>query len=89
MKKGFFKIFIIILILLFSFGLRIYAPTADLPADISFSGSIYTDEGNQCHNSRSKILYDEWYPDDWRISNYNPVVSFIKYIIFVCSFAAL
>ncbi len=82
MKKGFFKIFIIILILLFSFGLRIYAPTADLPADISFSGSIYTDEGNQCHNSRSKILYDEWYPDDWRISNYNPVVSFIKYIIF-------
>ena len=82
MKKHLIQITLIAVIILFSFGLRIYAPTADLPPDISFSGSIYTDEGNQCHNSRSKVLYDEWYPDDWRISNYSPVVPFMKYLIF-------
>lgn len=82
MKKNLIQITLIGIIILFSFGLRIYSPTADLPPDISFSGSIYTDEGNQCHNSRSKVLYDEWYPDDWRISNYSPVVPFLKYLIF-------
>jgi len=70
------------LLLAAAMGLRLHAPTADLPADISFSGSIYTDEGNQCHNSRSKVLFGEWYPDDWRITHYNPVVPYLKYGIF-------
>jgi len=71
-----------VFILLFSIGLRINAPTADLPSHITFSGSILTDEGNQCHNSRSKALYGEWFPDDWRITNYNPILPYIKYGIF-------
>ncbi|MCP4216835.1 MAG: hypothetical protein GY765_19445, partial [bacterium] len=33
------------IILLFSIGLRLNAPTADLPSHITFSGSILTDEG--------------------------------------------
>jgi len=71
-----------VFILLFSIGLRINAPRADLPSHITFSGSILTDEGNQCHNSRSKALFDQWYPDDWRITNYNPILPWIKYGIF-------
>ncbi|MCP4151616.1 MAG: hypothetical protein GY757_27985 [bacterium] len=71
-----------ILVLLFAMGLRLNAPTADLPSHITFSGSILTDEGNQCHNSRSKALYDEWYPDDWRITNYNPFLPYMKYALF-------
>jgi 4-amino-4-deoxy-L-arabinose transferase-like glycosyltransferase len=71
-----------VFILLFSIGLRINAPSADLPSHITFSGSILTDEGNQCHNSRSKALYGQWYPDDWRITNYNPILPWIKYSIF-------
>jgi hypothetical protein len=69
-------------ILIFSMALRINAPRADLPSDITFSGSILTDEGNQCHNSRSKALYDEWFPDDWRITNYNPILPYIKLVVF-------
>lgn len=69
-------------VLLLSMALRVNAPRADLPSDITFSGSILTDEGNQCHNSRSKALYDDWYPDDWRITNYNPVLPHIKLFIF-------
>lgn len=69
-------------ILLFSIGLRINSPNADLPSHITFSGSILTDEGNQCHNSRSKALYNEWYPDDWRITNYNPLLPYMKYAMF-------
>ncbi len=71
-----------VLILLFSIGLRINAPRADLPSHITFSGSTATDEGNQCHNSRTKALYDQWFPDDWRINNYNPILPWIKYDIF-------
>lgn len=69
-------------IILISIFFRIYSPQSDLPPDISISGSIYTDEGNQCHNSRSKVLYDEWFPDDWKITNYNPVVPYFKLLIF-------
>ncbi|UCH92075.1 MAG: glycosyltransferase family 39 protein [Candidatus Aminicenantes bacterium] len=76
------EIIVAVFILLFSMGLRINAPRADLPSHITFSGSILTDEGNQCHNSRSKTLYDQWYPDDWRITNYNPILPWIKYGIF-------
>lgn len=84
------EIALAVFILLFSIGLRINAPTADLPAHITFSGSTLTDEGNQCHNSRSKALYGEWYPDDWRISNYNPILPWIKYAIFkVCGVGML
>ena len=71
-----------LLILLFSMVLRINAPRADLPSHITFSGSILTDEGNQCHNSRSKALYNQWYPDDWRITGYNPILPYIKYAVF-------
>ena len=71
-----------VIILLFSIGLRINSPKADLPSHITFSGSILTDEGNQCHNSRSKALYNEWYPDDWRITSYNPLLPYMKYAIF-------
>lgn len=72
----------VLFILLFSMALRINAPRADLPSNITFSGSILTDEGNQCHNSRSKALYDEWFPDDWRITNYNPILPYIKLAVF-------
>ena len=79
-KKTISLIFIIILF--FAIGLRIYSPLADLPSDISISGSIYTDEGNQCHNSRSKALYKKWYEDDWQITRYNPILPYFKYMIF-------
>ncbi len=71
-----------IVLLLFSMGLRVNAPRADLPSHITFSGSILTDEGNQCHNSRSKTLFNEWYPDDWRVTNYNPVLPYFKLAMF-------
>lgn len=70
------------LIIIAAIGLRIYAPLADLPPDISISGSVYTDEGNQCHNSRSKALFGNWYEDDWQITRYNPVLPYFKYAIF-------
>lgn len=81
-KKNRYFLFAALLILLFATALRINAPEADLPSHISFSGSIVTDEGNQCHNSRSKALFDEWYPDDWKVTNYNPVLPYFKLIAF-------
>ncbi len=71
-----------VLIILIAFFLRIYSPQSDLPPDISISGSVYTDEGNQCHNSRSRVLYGDWFPDNWKITNYNPLVPYFKLLIF-------
>lgn len=73
---------ILAIIIIFSMALRINEPRADIPSHISFSGSIVTDEGNQCHNSRSKTLFGNWFPDDWRVTNYNPVLPWIKYTVF-------
>ena len=69
-KKRLYSI-AIVLIFIFALLLKLNSPESDLPDDITFSGSILTDEGNQCHNSRSKILYDDWYPDDWKIRAFN------------------
>jgi len=80
LKKS--EILIALFILLLAMAMRVNAPRADLPSHITFSGSILTDEGHQCHNSRSKALYGEWFPDDWRITNYNPVLPWIKYGVF-------
>ncbi len=78
------KLFYVLLFFIFitAIFLRVNSPESDLPDDITFSGSILTDEGNQCHNSRSKYLYDDWYPDDWKITYYNPILPYFKLAIF-------
>ena len=81
-KSGLRLITAAIIIIFIAFFFRVYSPQSDLPPDISISGSIYTDEGNQCHNSRSKVLHGEWFPDNWKITNYNPIVPYFKFLIF-------
>ncbi len=81
-KNSYWFTLFAVLIIFLSLFLRTYSPESDLPPDISISGSVYTDEGNQCHNSRSKVLYGDWFPDNWKITNYNPVVPYLKLIIF-------
>ena len=71
-----------VVILLIAFFFRVYSLQSDLPPNISISGSVYTDEGNQCHNSRSRVLYGDWFPDNWKITNYNPIVPYFKLLIF-------
>lgn len=62
--------------------LRIAFPTMDPPPDVSFSGGVYFDEGNQCHNERSYMLFGNLYPDDWKFTLYNPILPPIKLVIF-------
>ncbi len=81
-KSELLLIAVAVIIILISFFLRVYSPQSDLPPDISISGSIYTDEGNQCHNSRSRVLFGDWFPDNWKITNYNPVLPYFKLLIF-------
>ena len=75
-------IIVVFVLLILGLFLRIYDLKADLSPNITFSGSIYTDEGNQCHNSRSYYLYGDWFPDDWKITNYNPILPYFKLLIF-------
>ncbi len=72
---------VLILLTLFTL-LRVYSPSSDIPSNITPSGSIYTDEGNQCHNSRSKVLFNNWFPDNWKITCYNPFLPYIKLGLF-------
>ena len=80
--RKFWPLVVLTLVLVFSVAIRINSPEADPPSHITFSGGVFTDEGNQCHNSRSKALFDNWFPDDWKITNYNPVLPYIKLAVF-------
>ncbi|OGF58308.1 MAG: hypothetical protein A2Y62_18575 [Candidatus Fischerbacteria bacterium RBG_13_37_8] len=72
----------LLLVFIFIITLRLYTPEADPPADLSWSGGLWFDEGNQCHNARCKLLFNEWYPDEWKDLLYAPLLGYLKYAWF-------
>ena len=62
-RDGFSYIVLIIFIVLF--GLRLIHITADPPANLSWSGGLFFDEGALAHNARNKVLFGEWKLDEW------------------------
>ena len=60
-------------------AMRLAFLSADPPEDLSASGGIYFDEGNQCHNARNKVLFGRWSMDEWNDVLYSPVLTMIKY----------
>lgn len=55
---------------------------ADAPHDISFSGGVFSDEGDYSINARNRILYGVWFTDQWNDMYYNPALTFLRYIVF-------
>ncbi len=80
------KVYLLLLLIIISFCLRIVYIKADPPslvASISRSASIYCDEGMYPHNARNKILFGKWVTDDWNPFIYNPILTFLYYIFFL------
>mgnify|MGYP005854354181 FL=1 len=61
---------LLFVVLLLGIGIRLYSPEADPPPELS------------CHNARSKILFNEWFPDEWNDHFYAPILSYLKYAWF-------
>ncbi|MBN2054893.1 glycosyltransferase family 39 protein [bacterium] len=63
--------------------LRILAPTADPPADLSWSGGYYSDEGFWCHNARNQVLFGKAVQDDWNNMYMSPIVHLFTLLSFI------
>ncbi len=81
MKRDTFS-YLILLIFVLLFGLRLVHITADPPIDLSWSGGLFFDEGALAHNARNKVLFGEWEMDDWNDFYYSPILTYIKWGIF-------
>ncbi len=78
-KRG---LLILILLCILFIYLRGALINADVPHDISFSGGIFSDEGDYSINARNRVLYGSWFMDQWNDMYYNPSLTFIRYIFF-------
>lgn len=81
MKRDSFS-YLILLGFLLLFGLRLVHIEADPPADLSWSGGLFFDEGALAHNARNKVLFGEWEMDEWNDFYYSPILTYIKWAVF-------
>ncbi len=59
-------------------GLRLFDLTADPPADLDGSGGIYFDEGMLAQGARNKVLFGNFFQDDWNDLYITPLLSLLK-----------
>ena len=76
-RKGFALAGFALLLALFV-GLRVFDLTADPPADLDGSGGIYFDEGMLAQGARNKILFGNFFQDDWNDLYISPLLSLLK-----------
>jgi len=81
MKKDRFS-YLILGVLIFLCGLHLIHISADPPANLSWSGGLFFDEGALAHNARNKVLFGEWKLDEWNDFYYSPILTYIKWIVF-------
>ncbi|MGB3976422.1 MAG: hypothetical protein WBM02_12580 [bacterium] len=63
---------------------RMLFPLADPPADLSWSGGYYADEGFWVHNARNEILFGSDQPDDWNNKLVSPSLHYSTKLLFKC-----
>lgn len=75
--KGIARAGLALLVVLFV-GLRLFDLTADPPATLDGSGGIYFDEGMLAQGARNKILFGDFFQDDWNDIYISPLLSLLK-----------
>lgn len=74
--------FLIACLILLTLGFRIFQLTADPPADFSWSGGYFADEGYWSHNARAQVLFGNPVPDEWDARVVSPIFAFFQKCIF-------
>ncbi len=69
---------LIVILILFGFGMRFYCPSADPPHWLY----VYnTDEGHYSYNAHNKLKYGQWFVNEAKYSLITPLFSFIQYLV--------
>lgn len=74
--------YIVLIIFIVLFGLRLIHISADPPTNLSWSGGLFFDEGALAHNARNKVLFGEWKLDEWNDFYYSPILTYVKWLVF-------
>lgn len=83
MKSQKTLVFALFVLLLFTLVLRFVHLGADPPNSWQTSMGYYSDPGGYAHNSRNKILFEEWQIDKWNMMYTSPIPHFLTYVIFL------
>ncbi|GAK58093.1 hypothetical protein U27_05066 [Candidatus Vecturithrix granuli] len=81
-RKQLLSLLLVFVVVVGLCGLRLVHLTADPPADLSWSGGLFFDEGAYTHNARNQILFGEWKLDDWNDFYYSPILTILKWGVF-------
>lgn len=81
MKKNTFP-YLLVILFIGLVALRVVHISADPPAELSWSGGLFFDEGALAHNARNKVLFGAWKFDEWNDFYYSPILTYIKWLVF-------
>jgi hypothetical protein len=73
---------LIFCLILLTLGLRVVQLKADPPADFSWSGGYFADEGYWSHNARNEVLFGNPVMDEWDARVVSPLFAFLQRWIF-------
>jgi 4-amino-4-deoxy-L-arabinose transferase-like glycosyltransferase len=73
---------IVFVLILLTIGFRIVQLTADLPANFSWSGGEFADEGYWSHNARNSVLFGQPVQDQWDARAVSPIFANIQNLMF-------
>ena len=74
--------FLILCLILLTIGFRIVHLKADPPADLSWSGGYFADEGFWSHNARNQVLFGNPVQDEWDARIVSPLFARIQGFVF-------
>jgi hypothetical protein len=63
-------------------GLRVFDLAADPPVDLDWSGGIFFDEGMLAQGARNRILFGDFFQDEWNDFYISPLLSLFKLAVF-------
>lgn len=73
---------LIFCLILLTIGFRVVQLKADPPADFSWSGGYFADEGYWSHNARNEVLFGNPVMDEWDARVVSPLFAFLQRWIF-------
>jgi 4-amino-4-deoxy-L-arabinose transferase-like glycosyltransferase len=72
----------LLLLLILTFGFRFLQLGADPPANFSWSGGYFADEGFWSHNARNSVLFGNPVQDEWDARIVSPIFARFQQLIF-------
>lgn len=73
---------VLFILLLLTAGMRVVRLSSDPPADFSWSGGYFADEGYWSHNARNEVLFGKPVMDEWDARAVSPIFASLQRVCF-------